>query len=111
MSSHWPVFLPETETVSADLAKCCDYWNYQYVQLTLALFPFDLLGVHCLNPVRNTSNVMPVAVFIDIIALGLQLPNSSQGKPWFWYVDKTVTVELLNGKLVIFLAHCFSFIF
>uniref|UniRef100_A0A0A9WEZ5 Cyclin-T1 n=1 Tax=Lygus hesperus TaxID=30085 RepID=A0A0A9WEZ5_LYGHE len=26
----------------------------------------------------------------------LQIPQSTEGKPWFWYIDKTVTQELLE---------------
>ena len=33
-----------------------------------------------------------------------QIPQSNEGKPWFWYVDRSVTQELLEQLTEEFLA-------
>lgn len=33
---------------------------------------------------------------IEVIIFFFQIPQSNEGKSWFWYVDRSVTQELLE---------------
>ena len=49
----------------------------------------------------------------DVIKFGkpiaFQIPRSSEGKEWFYYTDKDVTLDLLESKLVIFFTMILHF--
>lgn len=70
------------------------------------LYSFQHIRIHSLNRRLPTTQYHSQILMsnLDIDPIDLQIPLSTEGKEWYYYVDKNVTIDLLERLTDEFLA-------